>query len=428
MSPEELIQWEKSPLSAAVPKTAVYGRRLYASYLGHLFAIDLTTGKMLWRSASFHNLETLANQNQTLDTTHYAILADDAHVWSLGRDPKDQNYNATSVLICRRAETGEVVWQSTDLADYNGMQMMGRPLLKDGVMFLAGKKSASETSSNSNFSYYGSSGNLHQYVMAIRPSDGKVLWTSDVGVLRDGNRYYYYGQSDSTPQPSLVYRAGSIYIDTHNGILARIDAESGAVDWGYGYPTEPVQGNRGPFIIINGMLTQSSSTSVGSTPLRSGDSLIVKGAKSDRLCALDPDRMTLLWERPIAKSARLIGVDDELIYLGGPELGALDLKTRVLRWSTPLPGGSADGRVIARSDGIWQLTPRGIFEVDPKTGAVRRIFRGADDGSAGGDLILTDDLLLAITNRAISAYPRAPAPDENKNAAAFFENTTKELQ
>jgi outer membrane protein assembly factor BamB len=428
MSPEELVQWEASPLSRIVPQSAVHGRRLYINYLGHLFAVDLITGKMLWRSASFHNLETMANQNQAMGAAHYAILADDAHVWTLGRDPKDQNYNATSLLICRRAETGEIVWQSQALSEYTGIQMSGRPILEHGTMFLACKKSPTESSSNSNFSYYGSSGNQHQYVMAVRPGDGKILWSADVGVIRDGNRYYYYGQADSSPDPSLIYRAGSIYIDTHNGILARIDADSGAVDWGYGYPTDPVQSNSGSFFFINGMLTQSVSTSSGSRPLRSGDALLIKGAKSDRLCAIDPDRMALLWQRPIAKSARLLGVDDEVIYLGGPELGALDLKTRVLRWSTPLPGGSDDGQVIVRADGIWQLTPRGIFEVDPKTGAVRRIFRGDDDGSGSGDLILTDNLLLAITNRAISAYPRGPAPVAHKQPAANSSPTTKEIE
>ena len=34
---------------------------------------------------------------------------------------------------------------------------------------------------------------------------------------------------------------GAIYVDTHVGVLARLDAESGELDWGYGYQTEPVQ-------------------------------------------------------------------------------------------------------------------------------------------------------------------------------------------
>jgi hypothetical protein len=43
---------------------------------------------------------------------------------------------------------------------------------------------------------------------------------------------------------------------------------------------------------------------------------------------------------------------------------------------------------------------------------VRRIFRGKDLGSAGGDLVLTDRWLLAISNRTISAYPRRAARAE----------------
>ena len=66
-------------------------------------------------------------------------------------------------------------------------------------------------------------------------------------------------------------------------------------------------------------------------------------------------------------------------------------------------------RVLVRQDGLWQLTPRGIYEIDPKTGAVRRIFRGKDLGVVGGDLFLTDDWLIAVSNRTISAYPRRAA-------------------
>jgi hypothetical protein len=98
------------------------------------------------------------------------------------------------------------------------------------------------------------------------------------------------------------------------------------------------------------------------------------------------------------------------VFLGGPELSALDLRTRRLLWATSLPGGSTAARVLVRPGGIWQLTPRGIFEIDPRSGSVRRIFRGDDMGAYGGDLYMTKRLLLAVTDRTISAYPVAAAP------------------
>ena len=148
------------------------------------------------------------------------------------------------------------------------------------------------------------------------------------------------------------------------------------------------------------------STTTSSPPLPKDEALLIKGAQSGHLCAIDPNRMKMLWDRPIAKSSRLLGADDQCVYLGGPELSAMDLKTRQLSWVTRLPNGSAEARVLVRPDALWQMTPRGVFEIDPKSGDVRRIFRGVDLGAAGGDLFLTDQLLISVSNRAISAYPR----------------------
>ncbi len=34
---------------------------------------------------------------------------------------------------------------------------------------------------------------------------------------------------------------GRSIVDTHVGVLARLDADTGALDWGYGYKTDPFQ-------------------------------------------------------------------------------------------------------------------------------------------------------------------------------------------
>ncbi len=59
--------------------------------------------------------------------------------------------------------------------------------------------------------------------------------------------------------------------------------------------------------------------------------------QSERLYAIEPNRMKVLWERPITKASRLLGVDDNAVFLGGAELSALDLKTRKLFWATRVP-------------------------------------------------------------------------------------------
>ena len=405
MTPPEHIQWESNPLSRAVPAVAVDGGALYANFLGYDFALNLQTGKLIWRSGSFHNLELSAQQDQTrmLDPARFSIIASKGHVWSLVRDLKDPNQMATFHLVCRRADKGDVLWQTTNLPDYALLDLVGTPILGGDTLFIVGKTPMNQQQQAP----------AHQYVLAVRSNDGKLLWKTDVGTFRQGQRYFYYGMRDTSPLPRLYYQAGSVFVDTHEGVLARLDAVSGELDWGYGYQTEPVEsGNR--FGFFRGM--QSNDSTSSSVPLRAGEVLFVKGAKSERLYALDPDHMKVLWERPIAKSARLLGADEGALFLGGPEISAIDRKTKTLLWATCLPGGSTESQVLILPGGLWQLTPRGIFELDPKSGQVRRIFRGDDTGSDGGNLYLAGRLLLAVTNRTISAYPIAATVAERPGA------------
>ena len=294
------------------------------------------------------------------------------------------------------ADFVDVVWQTTDLPDYAQLDLVGTPILAGGTLFVVAKTMMNQQQQIPS----------HQYVLAVRSHDGKLVWKTEVGTFRQSQRYFYYGMRDTSPQPRLFHQAGSVFVETHAGILARLDADSGELEWGYGYQTEPVQSTP-RFFFMMGQSGTTEKESTGSAPVRSGEALFVKGAKSERIAALDADRMKVLWDRPIANSARLLGADDRAVFLGGPEISALDRRTRTLLWATRLPGGSADGRVLVRPGGLWQLTPRGIFELDPQSGRVRRIFRGDDTGSDGGDLYLTEHLLLAVTNRTISAYPIA---------------------
>ncbi|OJW13093.1 MAG: hypothetical protein BGO49_20010 [Planctomycetales bacterium 71-10] len=400
----ELNQWRAGPLSSAAPAAAVDGGTLYLNYLGRLMALDLATGKLRWRTGSFHDTRQLAGQPaaQMLDPSRYAILAHGKRIWTVTRDLKDQNYSAPFQLECRRAEDGEILWKLADLPEYAGYEPTGPPLLADGKLFIPAKSQQNQPLPQ-------------QWILAVRPEDGRPIWKAEVAVSRQAeNQYYYYARREQKPQVRLLLLAGALYVDTHAGILARLDADSGSLDWGYGYETAPLQTQQYFFYGYQPQEPQAA----GEPPVDRGDALIFKGAQSSRIYAIDPNRMTVAWRRPIGKAARVAAVDGDSIYLGGEDLAALDAKTRELRWATRLPGGSFRETVVARPDGVWQATPRGVFELDPGDGTVRRIFRGDDLGAESADLLTTPDRLLTVSNRAITAYPRRPAdapanPKEN---------------
>ena len=312
MTPPELIQWESNTISVAVPAVAIEGSTLYVNYVGHVFALDLKSGKLLWRSASFHNLEVLAMQQHVrfLDVSRIAILAAGEHVWCLDRDLKNQNFFSPFQLTCRRADSGEVVWKSSDLSDYAPFDLVGQPLLADGKLFITAKTGANPQMQRQ--------GQPQQLVLAIQPHDGKLLWKTEVGVFRQGRQFYYYGYgNESSPQPRLIYRSGSVYVDTHIGVLARLDADSGALDWGYGYKTDPFKSGYRFYYYRN-----QEPTSASSPPLQSGEAFLIKGVQSERLYAIEPNRMKVLWERPITKTSRLLGVSEHTLFLGGAEISA----------------------------------------------------------------------------------------------------------
>jgi outer membrane protein assembly factor BamB/tetratricopeptide (TPR) repeat protein len=420
MTPPELTQWESNALSAAVPAVAVIdGSRLFANYLSYLFAIDLKSGKLLWRSAAFHHVEIPAMQQvaQLTDVTRYTILASGEHVWSLSRDLKDGNFQAPFVLTCWRSENGEAIWHSKDLSDYAGLDLNGPPILAAGKIFLPATGPGSPQQGH---------GGMQQLVLAIQPHDGKVIWKSEVGALRQDNRNrWWYGNREPEAQPRLVYHAGAIYVETHQGVFARLDADSGAVDWGFAYQTDPVQGQSRFFFFWGERMQPQEPTPEGSLPLLTGETFLLKGLQSTRLNALDPNRMKVLWDRPISKNSRLLAADEKTLYLGGAEISAIDLQSRSLLWATRVPGGCATARVLVRKDAIWQSTPRGIIELDPRTGTVRRFFRGRDLGSVGGDLVLTGPLLVSVSNRSITAYPRtAGAPRDVTTARSAAASRT----
>ena len=267
MTPLEMTQWESNSLSVAVPAIGAGGPSLYVNYLGYAFALDAKSGKMLWRSGSFHMLDVLAMQQQAqmIEPTRFAVVASDELAWFVSRDLKEQNMFAPFRLSCRRTSNGDVVWKTDDLADYATIDLFGPPLLVDGKLYIVAKSLANQQQQDL----------PKQFVLAIRPNDGKILWKTEVGTFRQGQpMYYYYMMKDTNPQPRLILQAGAIYVDTHAGVLARLDAESGSLEWGYGYKTDAVQGQDRFMFYYQ---PPAEPTTASAPPLRLEDSLAGQG-------------------------------------------------------------------------------------------------------------------------------------------------------
>ena len=152
-----------------------------------------------------------------------------------------------------------------------------------------------------------------------------------------------------------------------------------------------------------------------------GNILYFKGMRSARLYAIDLAGPKVLWKRPVGESAMLFGVDRDAIYLGGEEVLAIDLKSQKLLWATRLPIATGWIKPLVTKQYVYQFTQRGVFELDKRTGDTARLFRGVDLDSLGGQLLITHDSLLTVSNLAVTCYPLQaqtkngpPAVSQNK--------------
>ncbi|MEM7395000.1 MAG: hypothetical protein AAF492_21925, partial [Verrucomicrobiota bacterium] len=110
------------------------------------------------------------------------------------------------------------------------------------------------------------------------------------------------------------------------------------------------------------------------------------------------------WNRPAGQSDMIISVDDKHIYLLGKEVIAIDKKWRSMLWATKIAALANKMGSLMTDQHIYVFGSRGIYELDKTSGDVNRMFRGADNKALGGYLMVVNDLLISVSNEAITAY------------------------
>lgn len=363
-----------------VPATAVDGQRVYLNMMGYLMAVDLKTGKLLWRTGKFHDLPQKVQRNQYHFPEQYSLVVSGNTLWAVTRDVAQIGQHGQNFRLVRyEAATGKPGWSSQKVAALQNWNMTGKPLPDgDRVYVTAGKQ--------------GQGSELH--LLAVAAADGKLLWSTHLGTHQVDQSQMFFRR---TAQPSLLLHAGRVLVDTHAGGLVAVDVRDGAIDWGLTYDSSIPN--------TNNWYNEPYQMSTVSAPLVAGNTLYLKGMRSARLYAVDLTGPKLLWKRPVSESAMLIGLDEDNVYLGGEEALAIDLESQRLRWAARLPIGTGWTRPLLTEDYIYQFTPRGVFELYKTNGDTARLFRGADLDSLGGKLLLCQDTLLAVSNLAVTAYP-----------------------
>lgn len=379
--------WGQRTRSDMIMPVALDQSRLYANFIGYDLGIDLASGKLQWRTGRFLDL-LQKSQNGLFGLERYGVTVAGDRLWSVTRDVNKLGQHEQFPhysLVSREAATGKETFNSEKVEGLKEWSLYGSPLADGERVYVPAMKQNQQ--------------DVH--IIAISAAaEPKLLWSTSLGTYKNNQQMWYY-QMERSVQPTLLLYDGRLYADTHAGSLVELDASSGRIDWAVNYVSETSIQHR---FFMWGMPMNGSSLTV-SPPMIVDGVLYVKGMKSTRLYAIDPQRPKVLWKRPVPKSAILVGVDDDNFYLGGEDISAYDLTTRHILWSVKVNMATSWGRPLMTKNRIYHFDTRGIYEINKADGRVVHLFRGADLGSLGGVLKMTPKALLAISNLAVTAYP-----------------------
>ena len=420
------VKWANSGGDVSATPSVSDGVVYYPDFSGNLYAVDATTGAVIWQD----DLATISGINGAVSRTTPTI---DGNVLYVGL----QN---DGWLLAINRNKGSLIWKSQ--LDTNAAATITQsPAGYNGVLFVGMSSQEEGFATNPDYPCCFFRGS----VSAVDEKTGKVLWKTYTVPENGGTAGGYSGGAvwGSTPvvDPSrkLVYiTTGNNYTvpadvadgttpldptDYVDSILA-LDMKTGAVVWAAPHlglsngdawtvaciaGDQPGEGNcpdpAGPDYDFGQGVMEVSAASYGGN-----QDLVIAGQKSGKLWALNADTGQTVWMYDSGKGSVLGGMewgsatDGKTVYFAnsaGNFWGAVDIATGQLKWRTndPNPLGPpwysndigavsyANGVVYVESigGGPTLITPNTstMFALDAATGEILWSFASGSSVGAG---------------------------------------------
>ena len=387
------------PPDRTVPPSCTDGQRVYVCWLGVAFAIDATTGKLLWRTDKFTRLNGQGMMYiETGGDSGTAIAAAAGHVFAVGvaapGGGNNRNFGrqAANSLACLEPKTGKVVWSTAKgaLADYG---FLGNPVVDGGTLYAVATKEQ---------------GGIEQ-LLALDPDKGTQQYAVPLGTAVGSTSFF--NNNTKLPPPLLSMQDGTLYVLTNDGALLAFDPAGRSVKWAL--RTEgPEIVDRENMIIFSDDVAPPKVEPPGQI-VATGGLIFVKETATHTLYAVDPAGPKLLWKRPLEKEQGIAADRDGRLITVGAAVEAVDPVSHALLWSTSVPAKTGQMRPVfdatdRTADGRGRMlvqSARGLYEIDTATGDTLAVRRGTDRDAVGADLLAVGDKLVCVSNRAVTAYP-----------------------
>lgn len=384
-------------LTQAVPPSYVDEKRVYCNWLGIAFAVDVRTGKMLWRTDPFGDLAQKliqsVMQGEVMDTASAFLVPAGPGRILIGQqvsgENRSWNESVPMRLVCLTTDKGSRAWATTKGAG-SDLNVAGAPVIDgDAVYFVAMAGSTQEL----NLCCFGA-------------DKGEQRWRLPLG--RPAMSTNSRGQPVA-PAATLLVRGDKVDVLTNNGALLEVDRPGRRIDWAFAYPTAVKQ--EVPYYY---RYTAPAEPVAPGAIVSQGSTLYFKESGGTSLFAIETGGVpAVLWQRTADGNDGLAAVgDDRLMLLGGDaEVLSMAGPDHTMLWGESLSTKTGNLRPVLAGGHCYVLGDRGVHDLllaDGSDGG--RLFRGYEPGGSGGAVWPTPARLITVSSRAITAYPAGPAP------------------
>ena len=214
-----------------LPPAKVDDARAYVNFLGTVYAADLKTGKLLWRTAGFTGMADKAINfiQNAVGPDRFALAVYGKNVYAVSRlVAANMSSNEGWRLTCMDGQTGKQKWSSDTLG--GGLDFVGEPYLYEGTLYA--------------LAVTGGAMNL----LALQPETGKQDWRLSIGTPRANTNFR--GGMDFA-MPVMVGAGGTLYVCTNNGALLAVNTGGRRLEWAFQNETSFVSGER----VFNGEMS-----------------------------------------------------------------------------------------------------------------------------------------------------------------------------
>jgi len=371
---------------------------LYLNESESVLALELRSGRMLWRSRTDEDQPEdergrSVAQRWSMPDPRGVMVAGERVVAVTGQSATGptrwRQRPGETQLVCFDRSNGSVRWSrsaqgldpSLDKAFFQGT-----PVLDGQRMYVLLRRSQM-------------SGFHDAFIAALRVSDGSLIWRRHLSSAVVGNRYA------TRPHAQMLVRRGVVYTVDNLGAITCIEGSTGLVRW-----TRLLEA---PQQALTRVRSRSAPARVSAAePVLLPAGLLVVPADDETPPALlDPDTGVIIRTFEglgLAEARQLIPVGPDVIAIG-PAITRLSGEDFSVQWRVSLgtdPDDQVLGSVARLGEQLILSTPARLVVLDAQTG---KAVREARPDTSGNVLALPDQVVITSMTRVASYMPWAVA-------------------